>query len=48
MAAHDYNWLWRQENQEFMVINGYTDWVSKKKLNMRPCFKKLKKVRKRN
>lgn len=30
MAAHDYNWLWRQENQEFMAMDGYTDWVSKK------------------
>lgn len=47
MAAHDYNWLWRQENQEFMAIVGYTDWVSKT-LNMRLCFKKLKKVRKGN
>lgn len=30
MAAQEYNWLWRQENQEFKAIVGHIDWVSKK------------------
>lgn len=46
MAAHDYNWLWKQENQEFMVINGYTDWVSKKKTKHETMFQKTKESQK--